>query len=121
MQYKLLKDLPFAKAGMNLRIDEEHLLVDPEDFYLVGLKAKGKHQMLTGLIIGHIDDIPTLVIDGWIEEIKPREWYEVETQDSFGHWQLYTGGRYYTEEVAREVACSLPQNARFIKVREVIE
>jgi hypothetical protein len=61
-----------------------------------------------------------LISEGWIEEVKPREWWMVEFQSHTGDWIL-SSVRYYNPDLAREAACNYAGNPRFIKVREVIE
>lgn len=90
-KYRLKKDLPFAKAGTEVKIDDKFFVIKKDDFYLVGLKLcrAAQENILVDLIIGHIDDLPTLISEGWIEEVKPREWwmniYPKNTQRSYLH------------------------------------
>ena len=98
MKYKLKRDLPFAKAGTEVKLVNEKKAIEYN---------------------GYQCDIYDLR-DGWIEEVKPREWYEVETRKPDGTWNSHSHLRYYNEQSARDATCRCEVNARFIKVREVI-
>ena len=112
MKYKLKKDLPFAKAGDDIIVGKTPMRKT------IGIDfTMGEPTVFSAITTG---DLEYLLADGWIEEVKPREWWEVEFQDAGGNW-VFNGYRYKYEKQARYVATSTPQNARFIKVREVIE
>ena len=102
MKYKLKKDLPFAKAG-------EELITDSICVYTMGdvFNAGAKRQ--TKLYLG---DILELTESGWIEEVKPREWYVGLTSQGFTCG--IADNRDYFEHLER-----LPN--KLIVVREVIE
>ena len=76
MKYKLKKDLPFGKAGMDVQFSlevEQHPKLylcsqDVTDFNSYWITFEGDR-----------DDLKGLITDGWIEEVKPREWYISET------------------------------------------
>lgn len=99
MKYKLLKDQPLAKAGKVITTEDEIAV------YL------GYYFVKNGL--------QTLISEGWIEEVQPREWYEVEIIFE-GEW-TGVGYRYKSEQDARTAITKFACDARFIKVREVLE
>jgi len=106
MKYRLKKDLPFAKAGEIVDVNDE------ADLWTVRpLDAKKDYPVC---------DIPENAKEEWIEEVKPREWYEVEIYEPILGWRTVLG-RFDTAQEAKIFACSDQRNARFIKVREVIE
>ena len=60
MKYKLKRDLPFAKAGKEVFEDDASFYIEAE----------------VGIIwcFAEIKDRHKLISEGWIEEVKPREW-----------------------------------------------
>ena len=87
MKYKLKKDLPFAEAGVEVKLVNEKRAIEYN---------------------GYQCDIYDLR-NGWIEEVKPREWYIVNhtlshrtVEDSVSH-------------ICKEKGCQVT------KVREVIK
>ena len=99
MKYRIKREIPFAKQGVVLHINENHLLCNEQGAYI------GYNE----------DDIAELLKDGWIEEVRePREWYLTE----YGGCNSYIGYIYNTKESAEK--CGL-ENYRIIKVREVEE
>ena len=105
-KYILKKDLPFAKAGIEIPIENLSLLIPFNDIHLCGAKRHFSY-----MVIAHEDDIPTLIKDGWIEEVKPREFYINKTKNGLLH-------AYYKENSALEGA-SL-DDSETIKVVECI-
>lgn len=61
MKYRLKKDLPFAKAGEEIKVDDDC------DIWTV--------RPLNIEIDCPLCDIPKETRDEWIEEVKPREWW----------------------------------------------
>ena len=104
-KYRLLKDLPFAKAGAEVGVE-------------LAISVRGKDNFLTW--IGNPKDLELLIDEGWIEEVKPREWYEVERLMPNGIW-AYESNRYDTEEDAISDYSGDKTKLRVIKVREVLE
>lgn len=108
MKYKLLKDLPFAKAG------EEVLSNEPPAKRIKDDTIKTFIRVATNNIYGLTEfDIPTDTFYDWIEEVKPREFYvEIRKNDGVAT-DVYEG----------EMPDSLNMIDRYnyIKVREVIE
>ena len=66
-KYRLLKDLPFAKAGAEVGVE-------------LAISVRGKDNFLTW--IGDPKDLESLIDGGWIEEVKPREFYIVFDKNS---------------------------------------
>ena len=105
MEYKLKCDLPLAKAGT------------PINFFGNGSSDKINIEVTKdGTLKIWITDITR--INEWVEEVKPREWYEI----IYGvellvdrRFQSVREAEIYLEGIAK------PSNAEIIKVREVIE
>lgn len=75
MKYRLKKDLPFAKAGTRVwgYLENPFLRKGMQVFVKSTDCKQGNHPDDRGLIyIGIYDE---LIVGGWIEEVKPREWY----------------------------------------------
>ena len=99
MKYILVKDLPFAKAGAIVVVGGYTKLIQV-DGYTIG-DDNSKHR----------PSIQKLIEDGWIEEVKPREFYINKT----------TGGElfaYYKKENA--IDGSSLDSSETIKVVECI-
>ena len=60
MKYKLKRDLPFAKAGDNVEVNPGGCI--PFANYSSGTFSTSEEY------------IDKLIKEGWIEEVKPREW-----------------------------------------------
>lgn len=90
MRYRLKKELPFAKAG-----DEIHI---GECIYTDDMEAWA---------IGERGDLKKLIEDGWIEEVKPREWW--------------VGEQVLMNEDITNTNYDPPEGIKYIKVLEVIE
>ena len=119
MKYKLKRDLPFAKAGSVILYSENRKEFDGSLGSVSDMMSveTDKGYLSQWVEIGAKDN---LLSEGWIEEVKPREWYEVEVQTHNGDWVNWST-RFGDEQRARDAACNWAGNARFIKVREVIE
>ena len=100
MKYQWKKEVPFAKAGTKVHITSTGCV--PISLF--------NHADGTGSDIC-IDSLPQLIADGWIEEVKPREWYVLECNNPGLLWE---------SEAIKEQLAKNP-NLKFIKVREVIE
>jgi len=68
MKYKLKKDLPFAQAGEQARC-----------FYGSSVFSITYRMDSVDFNLTSEEYIDKLIRDGWIEEVKPREWYISET------------------------------------------
>ena len=82
MQYKLAKDLPFAKAGTEINYswrDENHPIFK---FAIDG----NEHQLL--YIECDEEDFGKLISEGWIEEVKPREFEIKLGENSIGLYDI---------------------------------
>ena len=103
MKYKLKKDLPFAKAGTEVRYfygtSVEHINYNRE------INAVDIHIPMKDVIQSYFDE-------GWIEEVKPREWRVIIGK--YGEAK----GIYLNELIAGDEVSSSDTT---IKVREVIE
>ena len=97
MKHRLKKDLPFAKAGEEIKVNDDC------DIWTV--------RPLNIEIDCPLCDIPKETRDEWIEEVKPREFYVELYKDSLKPSDVSDNINYLRED------------ARFtiIKVREVIE
>ena len=98
MKYKLKRDLPFAKAGAEVKIISVYSNEFPHSFYTLSIKGdliKDWYRI----------EIPKDRFTEWIEEAKPRDWYAVVQGDSI----------YGCE------SDNYPSNTSKIKVREVLE
>ncbi len=108
MKYKLKKDLPFAKAGDNTVQVEKHSL--NSEFLVKYADANNKYYSCV---------IPLNNAHLWIEEVKPREWYElIDKEDTMRH-----SLRFKTYAEAKQVAKGsnlFPEELEVIKVREVL-
>jgi len=93
-KYRLLKDLPFAKAGAEVGVE-------------LAISVRGKDNFLTW--IGDPKDLESLIDEGWIEEVKPREFYIVFDKNS-----KILGA-------IDDQRTTFLGAHRFIKVREVLE
>ena len=90
MKYRLKKDLPFAKAGTELVLKGEDRI-----------RPSGAEEYLICIT----EDLPRLIKEGWIEEVKPREWEVYE----------YDGKLYDAKNMLD------PLSLTKFKVKEVIE
>ena len=99
MKYRLKKDLPFAKAGEEVWTDSFHI-------YIKGnVRMRGTDRK-EDIYLGLLSD---LVDNGWVEEVKPREW---EVNEWMG--DIYNKG-----SIIMTTADQI--QPKRIKVREVIE
>ncbi len=62
MKYKLGRELPYAKVGNFVKITDEDLIFVDGDMPNGGC-----------FFIGYEKDLDKLISEGWIKEIKPRE------------------------------------------------
>lgn len=97
MKYKLKKDLPFAKAGAEVVVEELYIPQIKKPCYLVDSYWGNRE------VIGEVGNELT---ESFIEEVKPREW-GVTVIDG----KIYRTGT---------VASSSTSKVEYIKVREVI-
>ncbi len=95
MQYVLKKDLPYANAGTEIEVE-------------VNLSTSGITVFADPKI--KCNSIHTLLEDGWIEEIKPREVLVGEFKDN--------KHRYIINDCEISVQ---PDNVEVFKAREVID
>ena len=116
MKYKLKKDLPFAKAGMDVQFSlevEEHPKLylcsqDVTDFSSYWITFEGDR-----------DDLKGLINEGWIIEVKPREWWEINRRETTPLYKFDTyedASEYIKEKLAGKYF-----DFDIIKVREVID
>ena len=116
-KYRLKKDLAFAKAGAEVRfftdLENEIESVDISDDRIEITNMSSKR----------------LLDEGWVEEVKeykcaePREWYEIEFDNSLEWIVAHNTYRYDTlkkaQEVLERIPCKDDMPYRIIKVREV--
>ena len=112
MKYILKKDLPFAKAGIiSQDFDGDKII-----FGNIGteFESDNKKFMLSEDYWFYKLHIPQLISEGWIEEVKPREFYLYDDQLA-GEKIWYNTIEEAKEDLARWA------HKKVIKVREVIE
>ena len=113
MKYKLKRDLPFAKAGAEVKIISVYSNEFPHSFYTLSIKGdliKAWYRI----------EIPKDRFTEWIEEVKPREWYEIQGTIESDFW----GYRFHSYKEAAEYMDKKSYNLKYysiIKVREVLE
>ena len=108
MKYRLKKDLPFAKAGNDIQIIE---MADDSKCLQINYDACFNTSGNLNYYRFPLTDAVALREDGWIEEIKPREWW-------VNLYGVGEGGIFKTKEAADTVASS--GRKEVIKVREII-
>ena len=97
------KKLPLLKVG--------------EEFKYMNQDVGGIHCFESNSLFCNESTLKTLISEGWIEEVKPREWGEIERTDV----GFYYDDRFGSYEEAEGIRNSHYKNSRIIKVREVIE
>jgi hypothetical protein len=112
-RYILKKDLPFADAGKEVKADGSGIYIKT---------TVGKRQLdvlptdPSGFGNNFANEIERLISQGWIEEVKPREWYlgiANNGEGAFAH-RIIDG-------VEHEYGTHMAGLKEIIKVREVIE
>lgn len=102
-KYILKKDLPFAKAGA------EEVFVDDNSIYIeLGngiIRCLDPFERFNGNNISK--ELERLISEGWIEEVKPREWDVAEYNG-----EIISNGGFVGVDQSK---------VNFFKVREVIE
>ena len=97
MKYRLKKDLPFAKAGAKIK--------PPQD---EGCAYDVENINGDWWCIGYEEELPKLISEGWIEEVKPREWYICWDECMISN-------------IVNEKNGVIPNWDNIVKVREVID
>ena len=100
MKYILKKDLPFAKAGAEVVFNDKSLCFEVKSDRWSSDSGDYK-------FVGHSNK-SSLIKDGWIEEVKPREWIIEVTKEQQYIRPADAKGRLYSS------------GSEIIKVREVI-
>lgn len=113
MKYVLKKDLPFAEKGATVRISCNHPMISMSFQTL-------NDEKIIDINLQCEEQIAILVAMGWIEEVKPRVWWEVEYKKEDGSWS-HLGIRYGNPDAAHHAAMEFKGKGRYIKVCEVIE
>ena len=111
MKYILKKDLPFAKAGTELEIirnEGRKRWIIPYDKQWATLDWQKVGPKRFGCYKFELTDTIALRNDGWIEEVKPREWIIEVTKEQQYIRPADAKGRLYSS------------GSEIIKVREVI-
>ena len=109
MKYRLKKDLPFAKAGQEL---EEELPIEYNQSVLWYREDMGNNSRQT---LCRRFEIPQYIEEGWIEEVKPREWWiAVGT-----HIGIMTGFESESLAVGYKHQHYKPEDITIVKVREI--
>jgi len=106
-KYKLKRELPFAKVGDEVFISSGAFVV------------KDPYQLGQVLYIEDYKNKEKLITEGWIEEVKPREWYIGLTKNDL---PCYVGeGKPYEDRIHYNFMSSINNEFELIKVREVLE
>jgi len=106
MNYRLKKDLPFAKAGTIIELSPSEGCIPMAIYDFRDLP--GSEASNVNISKEYLDE---LISEGWIEPIKPREWWVLECE---------TPGLLWAGEDIKAQLKKNP-NLKFIKVREVIQ
>jgi hypothetical protein len=69
--YRTAKELPYTKKGTPVIVNRANGVVIKADLF----KANKKGENLTDIEYLYIGDLHDLLRGGWIEEVKPREFY----------------------------------------------
>ena len=108
IEYQTARDLPFTKAGSEVNLMSKGCVpVSIFDF-------RGITGSVPNVDVAK-DHLDYLISEGWIEPIKPREWWVNMHKDS--------GNNYFcnTKDEAIRTMWGVPEHNHIIKVREVIE
>ena len=97
IEYQTARDLPFTKAGHKVEVNPSGCL--PFVNYSTEVFSTTEEY------------VDKLISEGWIEEVKPREWWVLECE---------TPGLLWAGEDIKAQLKKNP-NLKFIKVREVIQ
>ena len=110
MKYRLKKDLPFADAGTEVWIDNTWTAWIDANVYApnYGVTEFETRKVMLG-------KSSTLVAEGWIEEVKPREW-----------WLEVTPEQVYVRVINLDMLGNpreklFSSGSELVKVREVID
>jgi|GEM_PF-6449327 hypothetical protein len=98
MKYRLLKEFPFVDPGTVLNLWMNGLFLTDNKTMIIPFNARESTQV-----------IDELIKNGWIEELKPREF-----------WLLVQAGSVRAGFTEKHHCCSEDIN-KLIKVREVLE
>ena len=98
------KKLPLLKVG--------------EEFKYTNQDVTGVHCFDSGTLHCNESTLKTLISEGWIEPIKPREWWVIINESS-----KYCSERYdsYEEAEQKRLLYTGKEDYKVIKVREVIQ
>ena len=114
MKYRLKKDLPFAKAGAEVIVNLALGVCVEYDGFIAdsdGLNLKNTRKY-------YIGDLYELLNEGWIEEVKPRE-FEITFAD--GGYITRVRELNADNEIINPQFYSDNRKNTTIKVREVLE
>ena len=114
MKYKLKRDLPLAKAGTKVR-------------KAGGVRCIPIAVWPHGAVVSD-EYFDQLISEGWIEPIKPREWWEIMHRNNkvcppCDNEQMYSNLRFDCYQSAKDFFSShnIVEGFEIIKVQEVIE
>ena len=112
-KYRLKKDLPFAKAGAEVFLDKD-VTGNPID-NRISVEAEKNFGGYKYFHIGYSADLQKLINEGWIEEVKPREYDIHINKKDIGVWDCANNNWLWrpTKEPTNEPL-------EIIKVREVL-
>jgi hypothetical protein len=102
MEYKLAKDLPYAKAGSKVKVTSTNYVYaysTPQEVFYMGIKDQ-------------------LLKDGWIEEIKRREFWMIIEKSTGRVCQTSQNKKNLLDKWKYEYSADFTE---IIKAREVIE
>jgi len=101
MKYKVAKEMPHIAIGTEVKVESGKFKYMPN----VSIKRDDCYEQV---YFEH--ELPYLIENGWIEEVKPREWYVLECNNPGLLW----------ESEAIKVQLKKNPDLKFIKVREIL-
>jgi hypothetical protein len=106
MKYRLKRDLPFAKAGEPVEVNEHGIRVS--DKYIDQFYHRVSQKKLDA-------EVQRLISEGWIEEVKPREIWVNEYK------QGLLGSYLFDSKESAEKSTAESGYIRTVKFVEVVE
>ena len=117
MNYKLKRDLPFAKAGSEVVLEGDVVIVQEASKQRIAVRVEDDPDWYTYRFIGHKKNLNRFIKEGWIEEVKPREWWKLYRE---GLGLLIANFKTKEEAVKHKANNGSCVNDEIIKVREVL-
>jgi len=112
-RYRTKRDMPLVKAGT------EVYSINYDCDYTFRKITIGRDDYQLRIYVGTYDDIVKLIDEGWIEEIKPREWWVLKPKDGVDNKaRLYQSAGQAGDDYQKEAGSGWFE---IIKVREVLD